>query len=84
MHAEQPEASRARLRWAVNVGAWQLCGGAEGSEWRFLESLLPTVRSRVRRVRRRDERDALLLPQEAAAKVNKFVHLEDRKRALCR
>ena len=36
------------------------------------------------RVRRREERDTLLLPQEAAAKVNKFVHLEDRKRALCR
>ena len=84
MPAEHPEAARARLRWAVNIGAWQPCGGAEGSEWRFLESLLPPVRPRVRRVRQRAKRETLAPAQDAAAKVNKFVHLDDRKRALCR
>ena len=84
MAAEHPEAARARLRWAVNIGAWQPCGGAEGPEWRFLASLLPTVRSHVRRVRHQDKRDTRRLPQDAATKVNKFVHFDDRKRALCR
>ena len=71
------------LRWAVNVGAWLPSGGAEGDEWRFLAGLLPAVRPRARRARSArtcDARDT----QEASAKVGKFVHVEDKKRALCR
>jgi hypothetical protein len=51
MAAESAEAARTRLRWAVNVSAWQPLDGARGDEWRFLAALLPPVR-RVAAVRR--------------------------------
>ena len=85
MLAEDCEATRAaRLRWAVNVGAWQPCGGAEGPEWRFLTSLLPPVRCCTAASGSGTSVTRCCSPQDAAAKVNKYVHLEDKKRALCR
>lgn len=84
--AEEPEAARARLRWAVNVGAWEPLGGAEGQEWRFLTGLLPAVRTPLRFAAGQAHvlTPAFARAQEASAKVAKFVHLEDKKRALCR
>ena len=84
MPAEHPDAARARLRWAVNVAAWQPSGGAEGLEWRFLAGLLPAVRSLTLRIQPGGARVNALGSQEASAKVHKYVHLDDKKRALCR
>ena len=47
MSAEAPESARARLRWAVNSGAWQPLGGADGDEWRYVLSLVPPVRGHM-------------------------------------